>query len=89
LAIIGTKIGIDLSFHLWSVHLYRLWSGDRMRTHLGHAFAAALIEPFSFQLLRHCGAFLGWVSFLARRKTWGRQSRSGLLSSIQAGNQNA
>jgi cellulose synthase/poly-beta-1,6-N-acetylglucosamine synthase-like glycosyltransferase len=86
LAIVGTKIGIDLSFHIWSLHLYKRWSGDRTRLHIGYALVAALIEPFSFQPLRHTGAFLGWIWFLGRRKTWGRQSRSGLLSSIQADN---
>ena len=77
-AVIGSKIAIDLAFHLWSVHLYRRWVGDAGRASLGWALAAAVIEPFTFQLLRHSGAALGWVSFLTGQRSWGRQSRFGL-----------
>jgi cellulose synthase/poly-beta-1,6-N-acetylglucosamine synthase-like glycosyltransferase len=77
-ALILGKIAIDLAFHLWSVHLYRRWVGDARRASLGWALAAALIEPFTFQLLRHTGAALGWVSFLTGQRSWGRQSRFGL-----------
>jgi hypothetical protein len=41
---------------------------------------AALIEPFSFQILRHLGATLGWVMLLTRNTSWGRQNRAGLLA---------
>jgi cellulose synthase/poly-beta-1,6-N-acetylglucosamine synthase-like glycosyltransferase len=77
-ALIGTKIAIDLAFHLWSVHLYRRWVGDATRASLGWALAAALVEPFSFQLLRHGGAALGWASFLTGQRHWGRQRRFGI-----------
>jgi cellulose synthase/poly-beta-1,6-N-acetylglucosamine synthase-like glycosyltransferase len=70
--IIGAKIGIDLCFHLWSVHLYRRWTGDRTGTNFGYALAASVLEPFSFQLLRHGGALLGWVMFLSGQRGWGR-----------------
>lgn len=73
--VIGLKIAIDLAFHLWSVHLYRRWVGDRTSAHPGYAILAALAEPFSFQLLRHLGASLGWVSFLTGRRHWGVQRR--------------
>jgi hypothetical protein len=63
---------------LWSVHLYRRWVGDDTRASVGWALAAALVEPFTFQLLRHSGAALGWVSFLTGRRQWGRQHRFGL-----------
>jgi cellulose synthase/poly-beta-1,6-N-acetylglucosamine synthase-like glycosyltransferase len=72
--IIGAKIGIDLCFHLWSVHLYRRWTGDRTGARFGYALAASLLEPFSFQLLRHAGAALGWVMFLSGQRGWGRAS---------------
>ena len=36
---------------------------------------AALVEPFSFQILRHIGAALGWWTFLSRDGAWGRQKR--------------
>jgi cellulose synthase/poly-beta-1,6-N-acetylglucosamine synthase-like glycosyltransferase len=73
--IIGAKIGIDLLFHLWSVHLYRRWTGDSTGTSFGYALAASLLEPFSFQLLRHTGAALGWVMFLTGQRGWGRPVR--------------
>jgi cellulose synthase/poly-beta-1,6-N-acetylglucosamine synthase-like glycosyltransferase len=84
LGVIGTKIAIDLVFHLWSLHLYRRWTGDTKSTHISHAVLAALIEPFSFQILRHLGAALGWVMLLTRGTSWGRPNRAGLLSSQDA-----
>ncbi len=77
-ALIGSKIAIDLGFHLWSVHLYRRWVGDAARASFGWALLAALAEPFTFQLLRHTGAALGWIAFLTGQRHWGRQSRFGL-----------
>jgi cellulose synthase/poly-beta-1,6-N-acetylglucosamine synthase-like glycosyltransferase len=77
-ALIAAKIAIDLVFHLWSVHLYRRWVGEGARASLGWALLAALLEPFSFQLLRHGGAALGWVSFLTGHREWGAQRRFGL-----------
>jgi len=76
--VIGSKIAIDLAFHLWSLRLYRAWAGGPP---MGSAAAvlASLVEPFSFQLLRHTGAALGWVTFLSGRQTWGKQSRGGLV----------
>ena len=76
--IIGAKIAVDLAFHLWSVHLYRRWLGDARRASFGWALVAALAEPFTFQLLRHAGAALGWIAFLTRQRSWGRQTRFGL-----------
>lgn len=83
--VIGSKILIDLVYHLYSVHLYRHWLGDTQRASFGAALLAALIEPFSFQLLRHTGAAMGWWTFLARRGSWGRQQRSGVLAMAAAG----
>lgn len=77
-AIIGSKIAIDLAFHLWSVHLYRRWLGNATDASFGWALLAAIAEPFTFQLLRHTGAALGWVAFLTGQKRWGRQRRFGL-----------
>ena len=75
--VIGVKILIDLAFHLWSLALYRRWAGGTAM-HPGPAVVASLLEPFSFQLLRHAGAAWGWVYFLTGRQTWGRSSRGGL-----------
>jgi cellulose synthase/poly-beta-1,6-N-acetylglucosamine synthase-like glycosyltransferase len=79
-AIIGAKIAIDLAFHLWSVHLYRRWLGDRTVADPAYAFLAAIVEPFSFQLLRHAAAAWGWIRFLTGRQTWGGQARQGALA---------
>jgi cellulose synthase/poly-beta-1,6-N-acetylglucosamine synthase-like glycosyltransferase len=78
--IILAKIAIDLCFHLWSVHLYRRWTGGKTGNSFAYAFLAAIVEPFSFQLLRHLGATLGWVMFLGRQRGWGQQVRVGLVS---------
>ncbi len=75
-AVIGGKLCLDLCFHVWSVHLYRRWTGDRTSSRFGYALLAALAEPFSFQLLRHAGAALGWVIFLTGQRSWGRRARA-------------
>jgi cellulose synthase/poly-beta-1,6-N-acetylglucosamine synthase-like glycosyltransferase len=77
--VILAKIGIDFAFHLWSVHLYRRWVDGQSRANLGVALLAALAEPFTFQVLRHTGASLGWLFFLTGRRTWGVQRRFGLI----------
>ncbi len=77
---IAAKIAIDLGFHLWSVHLYRRWVGaPASKAGFGFALLAALAEPFSFQVLRHLGATLGWVTFLTRQRQWGKQERVGAV----------
>ena len=76
--VIAAKIVIDLAFHVWSVHLYRRWSGSGTHANLGMALLASILEPFSFQLMRHGGATLGWVYFLLKRSEWGAQQRVGL-----------
>ena len=77
--IVAAKILIDFSFQLWAIHLYRRWVGERRAASLWQAVFASIIEPFSFQLLRHVGAALGWVVFLGGRQTWGAQRRAGAL----------
>ncbi|WP_206999720.1 glycosyltransferase family 2 protein [Trinickia mobilis] len=83
--VILAKIVADLAFHLWSVHLYRRWTANRQGSHLSMAILAALAEPFSFQLLRHTGAALGWLHFLSGRRSWGAQQRTGLVASDRGG----
>ncbi|MGC1301648.1 MAG: glycosyltransferase [Caulobacteraceae bacterium] len=78
--VIGAKIFIDFSFQLWAVHLYRRWLGDTSKASFAQAFVASLVEPFSFQLLRHVGAVWGWVVFLSGRQTWSSQKRVGALN---------
>jgi cellulose synthase/poly-beta-1,6-N-acetylglucosamine synthase-like glycosyltransferase len=78
LALIGAKIALDLAFHIGSVTLYRRWVRDETRASIGWALVAAVAEPFSFQLLRHFAAVLGWIAFLSGGRSWGRQTRFGL-----------
>ncbi len=75
---IGVKIVIDLAFHLWSLRVYRRWIDATPGTGLLPAILAALLEPFSFQLLRHSGAALGWLAFLRGTRSWGVQERLGV-----------
>jgi cellulose synthase/poly-beta-1,6-N-acetylglucosamine synthase-like glycosyltransferase len=86
------KIVIDLSFHLWSLSRYQRWTGDMQSAGLGKALIASLLEPFTFQLLRHAGAAWGWWTFLTTRSarkrnsdsaskpSWGRQNRRGIAA---------
>ncbi|WP_131194952.1 glycosyltransferase family 2 protein [Lichenihabitans psoromatis] len=78
--VIGLKILIDFAFHLWSIHLYRRWAAPSASVSFGSGLLAALLEPFSFQLLRHLGAAWGWVMFLTGERTWGVQQRLGLVA---------
>ncbi len=64
------KIILDLAFHAWSIRLYRNWTGGHARVSFFWALLAAIIEPFSFQLLRHLGASWGWVSFVTGKQGW-------------------
>ena len=77
LLLILVKILIDLSFHLWSLRIYRRWTGaPEASTPL--AILASLLEPFSFQLIRHGAAAWGWWTFLTGRSNWGIQTRGGI-----------
>ncbi|HEY0269575.1 MAG TPA: glycosyltransferase [Sphingomonas sp.] len=79
LLIMIAKIAIDLGFHLWSLGIYKNWTGQREGLRLGPALIASIAEPFSFQLLRHAGAVWGWIAFLrGGRENWGRARRTGV-----------
>ncbi len=69
---IAAKIAFDFAAFLWNVRLYRQITGGRAPASYAHAIVAALLEPFSFQLLRHAGAALGWVGFLRGSREWGQ-----------------
>ncbi|WP_144112965.1 glycosyltransferase family 2 protein [Paraburkholderia sp. BCC1886] len=79
-SVIGVKTAIDLAFYLWSIHLYRRWTGERTGNSVGMAVLAAIAEPFTFQLVRHLGAALGWLQFLRGGRAWGVQRRTGLAA---------
>lgn len=68
--IIFAKILLDLAFHIWSIRLYQRWTGGVTRPRVALAVLASVVEPFSFQLLRHLGAAWGWLFFLTGRRGW-------------------
>ncbi|MBV8347312.1 MAG: glycosyltransferase family 2 protein [Mycolicibacterium sp.] len=76
-AIVVSKLVLDVLAYLWTIHLYRCWTGRRDTTDLGLALLAAVCEPFSFIPLLHTGALLGWWQFLTGRHTWAPQRRTG------------
>ena len=80
LLVMLAKIAVDLTFHLWSLGLYKRWTGQTEGLRLLPALLAAIAEPFSFQLLRHAGALWGWHAFLTGRESWGRQRRTALVA---------
>lgn len=80
LLVMLVKIAVDLTFHLWSLGLYKRWTGQTTGLNLLPALLAALAEPFSFQLLRHAGAVWGWHAFLTGRESWGQQRRTALVA---------
>jgi len=79
LAVILGKVLVDVGFHVWWVHVYGRWTGQRVSAGgFFLALLAALAEPFSFQLMRHVGAAWGWCSFVTRRHHWGATPRASL-----------
>ncbi len=82
--VIIAKIAVDYAFHLWSIRLYRRWVDPDSAARFGRSLLASLAEPFSFQILRHTGALLGWVAFLTGARQWGMQDRAGLLTANEA-----
>ncbi len=82
--VILAKIAFDFAFHLWSIHLYRRWVDPRTSARLDRAILSSLAEPFTFQIMRHLGAALGWVYFLTGQSQWGKKSRLGLVDGREA-----
>lgn len=79
LYIMLAKVTVDLAFHLWSLGRYRRWTGIGEGLSAGPALIASLLEPFTFQILRHIGASWGWLAFLTGRSTWARSQRSAVI----------
>jgi cellulose synthase/poly-beta-1,6-N-acetylglucosamine synthase-like glycosyltransferase len=69
------KVVIDLAWLLRSLVLYRRWTGHGENLSVGGALLAAVVEPVTFQLLRHAGAAWGWWVFLTGRQVWGASVR--------------
>jgi cellulose synthase/poly-beta-1,6-N-acetylglucosamine synthase-like glycosyltransferase len=78
LLIVAVKLVIDVWFQLWSLRRYRRWVGDPHRGSVAGTAGAALVGAVSFQVLLQLGAVLGWVAFLSRAQSWGRQRRFGI-----------
>jgi cellulose synthase/poly-beta-1,6-N-acetylglucosamine synthase-like glycosyltransferase len=84
LAVIGAKLVVDFCFQLWGLQLYYRWLGRRpLPRDWLLAALASLAEPFSFQLLRHTGALLGWWAVLSRQLDWAPQ-RAAVIQSPPA-----
>ncbi len=80
LLVMLAKIIVDMAFHLWSLSVYKKWTGSTHSISWSKAVLAALLEPFSFQLMRHSGAAWGWFTFLTGRQSWGKQARGGIIA---------
>ena len=70
------KVVIDLAWLLRSLVLYRRWTGHGEGLSMRGALLAAVLEPLSFQLLRHAGAAWGWWVFLRGKQVWGVSRRA-------------
>lgn len=80
LAVMLAKVTLDLAFFVWSLGIYKRWTETSEGLSLGPALVAVFIEPFTFQLMRHTGAILGWITFLTGRSDWGRPTRTALAA---------
>jgi glycosyltransferase involved in cell wall biosynthesis len=69
------KIGLDVANIALLIAAYRRWTGDRSALSVGRAVVCLVVEPFSFQILRHLGAAWGWVSLASGAVVWGRSGR--------------
>lgn len=78
IAVVGGKLAIDLGYHVWAVRHYFRWLQEKPSLRVWTiAMLATIAEPFSFQLLRHCGAIWGWLVLLTGRQDWAPQRPSG------------
>lgn len=76
--VIAAKLALDLGFHFWFVVLYHRWQGLPFKwSKLGRSALVTLAEPVTFQLARHTGALLGWLSFLSGANEWTPQRDGG------------
>ena len=69
--VIGAKLLIDFSYHMWAIRLYHRWLRIPVapRTWV-MATLSTLAEPFSFQILRHLGAVWGWIVLFTGQREW-------------------
>jgi len=67
------KVGLDIANIFYSLAVYRRWTGGSAS--FARAIVCLLLEPFSFQILRHLGATWGWLSLMTGGVAWGSRSR--------------
>lgn len=72
--IIG-KLLIDIVFHLWALRRYRRWINDPGRGNVLAIVGELIVEPFTFTLLLHLGALLGWVAAISGAQRWVQDQR--------------
>lgn len=71
LIVIGVKLCIDYSFHMWALFKYHLWLGKKLPPNRWwQATACCLVDPFFFQPLRHISALVGWSIVLKANVRW-------------------
>lgn len=79
---VGAKAVFDLACQAWLWRGHRRWRGepgnDAGGLTLVGTLMTAVIEPWTFQLLRLAGGVWGWLHFLTGRQHWERSSRGGL-----------
>lgn len=78
------KIVLDMANGALSIFAYRRWTGATGEVRLSRALGLLIAEPFTFQLLRHLGATLGWVAIARGSLNWGRSSRQGAPTATRA-----
>jgi cellulose synthase/poly-beta-1,6-N-acetylglucosamine synthase-like glycosyltransferase len=76
------KIWLDIANIALLIAAYRRWTGQRSALSLGRAVVCLVVEPFSFQPLRHLGAAWGWVSLASGAAVWGRSARRTPLENL-------
>ena len=69
------KIGLDIANIALLLAAWRRWTGGRPAPGLGRAVLCLVLEPFSFQVLRHLGAAWGWQAALGGATVWERKAR--------------
>jgi cellulose synthase/poly-beta-1,6-N-acetylglucosamine synthase-like glycosyltransferase len=84
LQVMAVKWLIDMAFHAWAMLAYARWLGTTPLRRTWQHGLITLIEPFSFQMLRHLGAALGWLQLLQANAPWGTQERVGLRTADDA-----
>ena len=69
--VLVAKIILDLFFHYYSLFQYGSWKKEKPSPALWFkSTLSTFCEPFTFQILRHFGAILGWLGFLRGKSDW-------------------